>query len=436
LLRAWQELVKTNKKGTDSPDKPILKRVVCSDTTIEKLAEILADNPRGVLLARDELAGWLASFGRYKGKGGGTDLPHWLEMHQAGSVVVDRKTGERLHYFVPRAAVSVCGGIQPGVLARTLTTEFLDAGLAARLLLAMPAKRVKHWTEAEISPEVEGAYRGLIDKLLALEFAPDIPEPTPHVLNLSPDGKAAWVAFYNDWAAEQAAAEGELAAAFGKLEAAAARLALIHHVVTHAAFESSDLCPVGAVSVEAGVKLARWFGNEARRIYRMLSEDEEERSKRRLVEYVQARGGRITVKMLQRANSSKYPTAVQAEEALEALVKAGVAEWQPRPPSAKGGRPTRDCVLLPIALTDEIDDTDETPSSPSPVESGSSDETPENCRRNPQNSNNPDGFVGFGNSRTTNLPVSTTSIGKQTTCDELPADGGVPSDTGGNFVDF
>src|SRR5262249_48006894 len=68
----------------DAPDEPALRRVVCSDTTIEKLAEVLEDNPRGVLLARDELAGWLGSFGRYKGKQGGTDLPNWLEMHRAG----------------------------------------------------------------------------------------------------------------------------------------------------------------------------------------------------------------------------------------------------------------------------------------------------------------------------------------------------------------
>ena len=26
---------------------------------------------------RDELAGWLTSFGQYKGKSGGSDLPNW-----------------------------------------------------------------------------------------------------------------------------------------------------------------------------------------------------------------------------------------------------------------------------------------------------------------------------------------------------------------------
>ena len=102
----------------DPPLEPVLRRVVCSDVTIEKLADVLADNPRGVLVARDELAGWLGSYTRYKGKGGGTDLPHWLEMFRAGTLVIDRKTAERRTVYVARAAASITGGIQPGVLAR------------------------------------------------------------------------------------------------------------------------------------------------------------------------------------------------------------------------------------------------------------------------------------------------------------------------------
>jgi hypothetical protein len=93
-----------------------MRRVICSDITIEKLAEILEDNPAGTLVARDELAGWFHSFTRYKGKAGGTDLPNWLEMYRAGTIVVDRKTGERRTLIVPHAAVSVTGSIQPGVL--------------------------------------------------------------------------------------------------------------------------------------------------------------------------------------------------------------------------------------------------------------------------------------------------------------------------------
>jgi hypothetical protein len=53
---------------------------------------------------------------------------------------------------VSHAALSVTGGIQPGVLACALTPEFLDAGLVARLLMAMPPNPRKRWSEVEVTP--------------------------------------------------------------------------------------------------------------------------------------------------------------------------------------------------------------------------------------------------------------------------------------------
>jgi DNA polymerase I-like protein with 3'-5' exonuclease and polymerase domains len=343
----------------EQPEEPVLRRVVCSDTTIEKLAEILEDNARGVPTIRDELASWLGGFFRYKGKQGGSDLPAWMEMHRAGTLIVDRKTGERKHYFIPRASVSVTGGIQPGVLANALTQEFLDAGLAARLLMAMPPKLPKRWSDAEVAEEVETAYHKLIDKLLALEFDCTEEGPVPHVLPLSRAAKAAWVAFYNNWAQEQAAVEGELAAAFSKLEGYAARFALLHHVVTCIWLEVDDRREVGVQSIEAGATLCFWFAREARRIYTTLSESVDERANRRLVEFIQARGGQVTATQLQRSNSRKYPTAEMATLALDGLVATGYGHWIDRPGDRRGGRPTRDFVLHPTVAptTDDTDDT-------------------------------------------------------------------------------
>ena len=179
----------------EQPEPPVYRRVILSDVTIQKVAEILEDNHRGVLVARDELASWLGSFKQYKGRSEGSDLPNWLEMHMAGTVIVDRKTGDRKHYFVERAACSVTGGIQPGVLSRALTPEFLDAGLSARLLTAMPLRLPKRWSELEVSLTAEHDYQDLVDKLLGLDFgiAPNTGEKIPHVLHLDTDAKDTWV---------------------------------------------------------------------------------------------------------------------------------------------------------------------------------------------------------------------------------------------------
>src|SRR5260370_1039306 len=44
----------------DSDDEPPCPRIVVNDTTVEKLGELLNENPRGLLLIRDELPGFLA----------------------------------------------------------------------------------------------------------------------------------------------------------------------------------------------------------------------------------------------------------------------------------------------------------------------------------------------------------------------------------------
>ncbi len=324
----WDAATKAAKKGEgespgEEPEPPVRRTVFTSDATIEAVAELIDENPRGLVVACDELAGWFGSFARYKGKAGGTDLPRWLSMHSAGGFAYHRKTGDRRRIIVPHAAVSIAGGIQPGILARAMAGDFMEAGLAARLLMVMPPPPEKKWTELEIDPDTENRYHNLLESLFGLEFD----GKDPHVLRLSPEAKAAWVRWYNVWAREQAAVEGELAAAFSKIEEAAARFALVHHVVTRIDRGESDLCPVEAESVEAGVTLARWFAQEGRRVYAVLSESDEQRDLRRLVEFIGGRGGKITVRDLQRANGRKYPDAESAESALQALVEAGLGRW-------------------------------------------------------------------------------------------------------------
>jgi DNA polymerase-1 len=387
-LRYDREKKERDKNGQstddlEKPEEPVCHRLVVSDITIERLSEVLEDNPRGVLVARDELSSWLYSFARYKGGGGGSDVPNWLELHHAGTLMYDRKTGERRTIIVSKAAASVTGGIQPGTLARALTPEHREAGLGARLLLAMPPKVAKKWSEAEVAPEVKEAYERTVRKLLDLRMDTDNDgDPVPFMLKMTPEAKTAWVKFYDEWGEVQASVEGELASAFGKLEAYAARFAMLHHVVTHLPIDGADELdgpdpsdPVGLASMEAGIELARWFAAEAERVYAMLDESGQQREERRLVEFIRSRGGRITPRELQRANQRKYPAVEHAETALDALVTAGFGQWVHAPSGPKGGRPS---PLFILCVTD--DKTDKTPDEDDPPDppsrGGPTDETP------------------------------------------------------------
>ncbi len=380
----------------ERPEPPTLKRVYCSDTTIERLADLLHENPRGLLVVRDELSGWLGSFTKYKGRSGATDLPNWLEMHRAGAVTVDRKTGDRKFTYVPRAAASVTGGIQPGILSRQLTPEFMASGLTARLLLAMPPTRVKVWSESEIPEDTVASVRRNLEALYALDFLTNSEDkPRPYLNKLSPEAKNLWVDFYNTWASRQAGAEGELAAAFGKLEAYAARFALLHHVVTTAE-SSAGTGAISSASMEHGIALAMWFAHETERIYAMLGETEEETELRRLVETVERlaarNGGRVTAKILQQSNGRRYRSSADAEGALESLATAGLGRWEEAPPKPKGGRPSSQGFVLCPTFDDSYQTPDGQDDGDDDIPPGASDETPDGQNGPPPDGpQNPDG---------------------------------------------
>jgi hypothetical protein len=175
----------------EEPPPPVERRVRVQETTIEALAITLIQN-RKVLLARDELRAWVNGFRKYKGKGGGTDLPLWLEVHRGNPISVDRKTGDHKKVRVPRAAVSVCGTIQPKVVARAFDGEAFDSGHVARILLCMPPRQPKVWSDVEVPDAVADQYARLVRGLYALEPGLSGPRPTAYALRLTPAAQARW----------------------------------------------------------------------------------------------------------------------------------------------------------------------------------------------------------------------------------------------------
>ena len=71
--------------------------------------EILAQQPRGTLIVRDELAGWLGGMNQYKQ--GESDRPFSIKAYGGRRYAVDRESKDRR--VVQRLTVSLVGGIQP-----------------------------------------------------------------------------------------------------------------------------------------------------------------------------------------------------------------------------------------------------------------------------------------------------------------------------------
>ena len=370
-VAAWKFKAKkgSDEPPPDAPEEPVCIRYWISDTTVEALAKNFPAAPRGLLLSRDELAGWLKSFDQYKGGKGG-DTAHWLSMHGARDLLVDRKSGGTT--YVRRAALSLTGGIQPEIFRKALSREHFEDGLAARILVCMPPRKHKRWSMTEVPEELNDEFGGLVESLYALEMNVDRDgRPEPAVLPLTDSAMELWQQFYNEHGDEQAKASGDLASALSKLEGYAARLALVVQLVSN----PSSRC-VDAQAMQAGILLARWFMQECRRVYAVLGETEEDTDRRRMIELIRRQGGSITARDLAHNDRRFGNDSGAAKAALDAMVEKGFGRWEFISPGPKGGRPTE---AFRLNASREHDDA---------------------CHRNPTNSAEKEGF-GYGDGRDT-----------------------------------
>jgi putative DNA primase/helicase len=154
-------------QNTEVPKEPVLKRYKTEDATVEKISEILLENPRGILVHRDELSGWLRNLDKQGREG---DRSFYLEAwNGTGSFDVDRIGRGSLH--VPALCLSILGSIQPGPLAtyvyQATQGEKGDDGLLQRFqLLVWPDpspswRNVDRWPDTKAKDQAYEVFRRL-----------------------------------------------------------------------------------------------------------------------------------------------------------------------------------------------------------------------------------------------------------------------------------
>jgi hypothetical protein len=120
-VRAAQKAGKTPPlpPAGEAPPEPQVPRLRQSDVTVEKVATLLANAaPKGLLIGRDELSGWLLGMNNYNDAG----RSFWIEAYGGRPYMVERQK-LLAPIFVPRLAVAVTGGTQPDKLAVSPWTE-------------------------------------------------------------------------------------------------------------------------------------------------------------------------------------------------------------------------------------------------------------------------------------------------------------------------
>lgn len=261
---AWDRLPKDQRIG----QPPVHSRFILNDTTTEKAAELLSENPRGLLSHRDELAGWIGDMERY-GKGQNASArAFWLEAYNGGYYVQDRIA--RGTISVANLSISILGGIQPDRL-RSISEGLTDDGLLQRFL---PVLMGRAGADADRPPDMSNLFFDEhISRLIAMPARSLYLDPAGH------DIREATFAQFRDLETYSGAGRG-FQAWCGKASAFMMRLAMALHFADPNSVSATDgLLPASVIERAAELTL-RFCVRHAAAFYQDIASSVQETTQR------------------------------------------------------------------------------------------------------------------------------------------------------------
>jgi hypothetical protein len=335
--RKWREEMEDWEKADkkDRGPRPVMVRCVVSDTTTESLCLVLAENPRGLLLIRDELYALIAGMNQYKAGGKGHDRQIYLQMWSSDTVIVDRKsdrTGEPLYVADP--FVSIIGGIQPAVLGGLRGggqrgTPPIDDGFVDRFLLAYPKElQARGETWREVSKEGMESWDAVVRKLLALTMQQEQDGLRPYFVKPTEDARPLWEEFTNSHA-EELNAEGfpdHLKGVWSKMLGYCGRVALVLSCLRRAC-QQCGVCPpmsdevVNVQDMRSAAQLIAYYKEHARKVFVVLNADPRTADARRVLRCLATNPGLCREGFTRRDLYQHLRRHFQSPEALDAPLR-------------------------------------------------------------------------------------------------------------------
>lgn len=262
----------------DAPKEPILRRYKSNDTTVEKLGELLKENPAGLLVLRDELVGLIASWDKAGREG---DRAFYLEAWNGNSSFDTDRIG-RGHIFIPNLCTSLFGGIQPDKLTIYLeqsANALANDGMLQRFqMLVYPDHRDWEWCDRSPDKDARNKACAVFDTIanfdpIAWGAIPcDDFSKFPHFY-FEEEAQKIFIEWSTALNRVRLLAEDNplIAQHLGKYDKVFSALALIFHIVDCAANWSTG--PVKAESALRAVAWCEYLEAHARRCYGLLADD-------------------------------------------------------------------------------------------------------------------------------------------------------------------
>lgn len=227
------------REGTELPPEPVWKRYLTNDSTIEKVGELLANNSQGMMVFRDELAGFLK---RLDKDGHEEDRTFYLESWN-GDASFNTDRIMRGSIVIPGLCLSVFGGIQPSVVSKWLygmmTQIGQDDGLIQRFQLMVWPDEPAIYKNVDVPPNLTArqGYYDLLASLVAIDpvsVGATVSEDNNDLpyLRFADDAQPLFSQWMTDWRnnLKGAGYDSPLENHYGKYSSLVASLALICHL--------------------------------------------------------------------------------------------------------------------------------------------------------------------------------------------------------------
>jgi hypothetical protein len=332
------------------------RRFKTNDATIQKLGELLRDNPTGMLLYRDELSGWLSSL-HQEGRDG--DREFFLETWNGdGNYIFDRVGRGSVH--VKGLCLSLLGGLQPGKLAQYVYASAAggtdDDGLLQRLQLLVCPNHDTAFVNIDRYPDTTArdAVYTLFARLAELDAEGLRAEHTDYqpipALRFTDDAQA----LFDTWrcALESRVRSGELhSPAFeshlAKYRSLMPSLALIFHLIQAVSGKTSS-AKVGLDCARLAASWCEFLEAHARKVYAGVLQKDLQAAHAladKINEHAITDGQ--TVREIYRNGWALLRTQDDVYGGLTLLQRLGWLRVEERPTAPKGGRPREALHLHP-----------------------------------------------------------------------------------------
>jgi hypothetical protein len=245
----------------EDDDEPPCPRIVVNDTTVEKLGELLNENPRGLLLIRDELSGFLT---RLESEEHQSERAFYLESFNGnGRFTYDRIGRGTVH--IENCTVSIIGGVQPSRIApivRGALSGTSNDGLVQRLQMSVWPDDVRSWQYVDRKPNTKArlAYEKVFRDLYGLPMGAT---NKPAILHFSPESQL----LFQQWMTEIQikARSGSLSSTLEshmlKMPKTVATLAMLFELIEGGRFEVNEL------AMRRALGWAEYLLSHANRLY-------------------------------------------------------------------------------------------------------------------------------------------------------------------------